>query len=49
VNASLDVVALDVTNDATIISAKEYLEKKYGRLDGSFSETRSDQTMLIVE
>jgi NAD(P)-dependent dehydrogenase (short-subunit alcohol dehydrogenase family) len=34
VTASLDVVELDVTNDSTIISAKQYVEKKYGRLDG---------------
>jgi NAD(P)-dependent dehydrogenase (short-subunit alcohol dehydrogenase family) len=33
--AHLDVVELDVTNDATIVSAKEYVEKKYGCLDGS--------------
>jgi NAD(P)-dependent dehydrogenase (short-subunit alcohol dehydrogenase family) len=35
VTATLDVVELDVTKDSTIISAKEYVEKKYGRLDGS--------------
>ena len=35
VTATLDVVELDVTNDATIISAKENIEKKYSRLDGS--------------
>jgi len=33
VTAPLDVIELDVTNDATIISAKEYVENKYGRLD----------------
>lgn len=42
VTASLDVVELDVTKDATIVSAKKCLEEKYGRLDGSFSETRCD-------
>jgi len=36
VTALLDVVELDVTKDSTIISAKEYIEKRYGRLDGSF-------------
>ena len=35
VSAPLDIVTLDVTNDMTILSAKEYIDKKYGRLDGS--------------
>jgi enoyl-[acyl-carrier-protein] reductase (NADH) len=34
VTSSLDVVELDVTNNSTIVSAKQYIEKKYGRLDG---------------
>ncbi|KAE9371474.1 NAD(P)-binding protein [Stipitochalara longipes BDJ] len=33
VTAPLDVVELDVTKDSSIMSAKEYIEKKYGRLD----------------
>lgn len=35
VTAPLDILTLDVTNDITILSAKEFVEKKYGRLDGS--------------
>ena len=34
VTAPLDVVRLDVTTNSTIVSAEEYVEKKYGRLDG---------------
>lgn len=35
VTANLDVLELDVTSDTTILKAKDYIEKKYGRLDGS--------------
>jgi NAD(P)-dependent dehydrogenase (short-subunit alcohol dehydrogenase family) len=34
VTAALDVVVLDVTDDASIIRAKDAIEKKYGKLDG---------------
>lgn len=33
VTAPLDTVVLDITDDASIISAKDAVEKKYGHLD----------------
>ena len=33
VAAALDVVVLDVTDDASILAAKEVIEKKYSKLD----------------
>ena len=33
VTAPLNVVVLDVTDDASILAAKEVVEKKYGKLD----------------
>jgi NAD(P)-dependent dehydrogenase (short-subunit alcohol dehydrogenase family) len=35
VTAALDVVSLDVTDNTSILAAKEIVERKYGRLDGA--------------
>ena len=37
VTAPLDVVVLDVTDDTSILAAKEVVEKKYGRLDSKLT------------
>jgi NAD(P)-dependent dehydrogenase (short-subunit alcohol dehydrogenase family) len=36
VTAPLDVVVLDVTDDTSILAAKEVLQKDYGKLDSKF-------------
>ncbi len=49
VTANLDVVELDVTSDNTILKAKEYIEKKYGRLDGlSLASSTFHMTRLLT-
>lgn len=37
VSAQLDIVVFDVTNDVSIIQAKDVVERKYGTLDSWFS------------
>lgn len=39
ITAKLDVIVLDVTDDASIIDAKDQVEKKYGVLDGQYSDS----------
>lgn len=47
ITASLDVVVIDVTDDASIIEAKNAIEKKYGKLDSEFSPYRSKEDSLL--
>jgi NAD(P)-dependent dehydrogenase (short-subunit alcohol dehydrogenase family) len=46
VTAKLDVIILDVTDDASIINAKNQVEKKYGLLDSQCSYFHPNYTCL---
>ena len=54
VTAPLDIVVLDVTEDASILAAKEVVEKKYGKLDSKLrfltkqKKSRADERVVLV-
>jgi NAD(P)-dependent dehydrogenase (short-subunit alcohol dehydrogenase family) len=49
VTATLDVVEIDVTNDASILAAKDTVEKKYHQLESTFLPPISNQKLDLMK
>jgi len=48
--SKLDVLELDVTSNSSILAAKDYISKTYGRLDGTFlNPFKTFEKVLIVD